>query len=146
MYRLDLVYGSDSYNFIKFVANFFHVFFEEGKNSDQYELAGLIDTLKVQLDLHNGESTVHLQMDLQVLTVFSQLVDWVAKKNLSENETVETIARRTEQICNFQIWHKFLKLSNLFFEQIKQFLQPHEWEEIEAVLNSGGMDSYKQVA
>lgn len=146
MYRLDLVQRSESANFIKFVVNFFYLFFEEGKNNRQYDVACFIDTLKIQLDLHKANAALYVQMDEQTLTVLAQLIDWLAKKNLEEVEAITILARRTEQICNIQIWHNFLKLANSFFEQLKSFLKIQEWERIENVLRNQGLDDYRRVA
>jgi hypothetical protein len=146
MYRLELVTEGESFQFMKFVANFFYLFFEEGKNSHHYEIASLIDTLKVQLDLHREGEHIQLQMDGQVLIVMAQLVDWLAKKNLEENEAVHSLAMRTEQMCRTRVWHIYLRLAHSFFEHLKQFLRPEEWLRIETALGNDEEGAYGKVA
>jgi hypothetical protein len=135
MYHLKLVKGSNSYNFLKFTTNFYFIVFSESEKKPQPE-TDLTNSLKIQMDLKSAEETIQLKFDLAVLEHLSKLIDMLAKINLEKDEYFESVALKTEEVTNTQIWHKYLPSADQYFKDLKSFIHEDEWKVIANALSA----------
>lgn len=135
MYHLRLVKGSESYNFLKFTANFYFLLFQESKDKPT-ATADMIEALKVQLDIKGAEEVVQLNFDLPVLEHLSKLIDQLAKLNLEGDECYNSVALETEKLTGIQLWHRYLSSADQYFKDLKSFMHEDEWKIIAGSLSA----------
>jgi len=128
---------------MRFIANYFHLFLQNG---GKQPIISFIETLKVQFDLRQQEETMTLNLDENGIVVVAQLIDWLAKKNLNEDETAGGLALETEELLQLQIWNKYLRLANQFFKDLRLMMRDDEWDYLQNVLNVDNEKDYRKVA